>query len=189
MKPEVEFKETVRYDLTGRAALITGGASGLGLATARKFLSSNGRVVIADYSDSVLEVAKHLAAQYGKGYVYGIKCDVTNEEDIAAAVALCVEKFGELDILDAACHDVASKHELSVRNILSCDRAAFDLHRLPAVVFHVLIKITVELGIVFVFDHYDRSVHVVRQRIRQWLRQRLWLRFRQRHAAVIKSTY
>ncbi|MBQ1394748.1 MAG: SDR family oxidoreductase [Lachnospiraceae bacterium] len=102
MKPEVEFKETVRYDLTGRAALITGGASGLGLATARKFLSSNGRVVIADYSKNVLEVAKHLAAQYGKGYVYGIQCDVTNEEDIEAAVNLCVDKFGELDILVAS---------------------------------------------------------------------------------------
>ncbi len=102
MKAEVEFKDTVKYDLTNRVALITGGASGLGLATARKFLSSNGRVVIADYSDNVVEIAKHLAAQYGQGYVYGVKCDVTSEEDIQNTIAFCVEKFGELNILVAS---------------------------------------------------------------------------------------
>ena len=102
MKTEITYKNNVKYDLANRAALITGGASGLGYATAKKFLESFGRVVIADYSDSVTEVAKRLAAQFGKGYVYGVKCDVTSEADIQNAINFTVDKFGELDILVAS---------------------------------------------------------------------------------------
>ena len=88
---EVELRRTVKYDFGGKVALITGGASGLGLATARRLIESNAHVVIADYSDKVYEIAE----QYG---LVGIKCNVTKEEDLQKAVDLAVEKFGHLDL-------------------------------------------------------------------------------------------
>lgn len=92
---EVELRKTVKYDFGGKVALITGGASGLGLATAKRLLESNAKVVIADYSDKVLEVAKEIGAE-------GIKCNVTSEADIKAAIDLAVEKFGEINLAVAS---------------------------------------------------------------------------------------
>ena len=95
MKREVEPKKTVQYNLGEKVALITGGASGLGLATARRFLASNAYVVLADYSEKVMEIAEHLGCA-------GIQMDVTKEEDIKAAVQLAVDTYGSLDILVAS---------------------------------------------------------------------------------------
>ena len=92
---EVEPKKTVQYNLGEKVALITGGASGLGLATARRFLASNAYVVLADYSEKVMEIAEHLGCA-------GIQMDVTKEEDIKAAVQLAVDTYGSLDILVAS---------------------------------------------------------------------------------------
>lgn len=95
MKREVEPKKTVQYNLGEKVALITGGASGLGLATARRFLASNAYVVLADYSEKVMEIAEHLGCA-------GIQMDVTKEEDIKAAVQLAIDTYGSLDILVAS---------------------------------------------------------------------------------------
>ena len=95
MKREKKKKKTVQYNLGEKVALITGGASGLGLATARRFLASNAYVVLADYSEKVMEIAEHLGCA-------GIQMDVTKEEDIKAAVQLAVDTYGSLDILVAS---------------------------------------------------------------------------------------
>ncbi len=81
--------------LEGKIALITGGCSGIGLATAELFISEGARVLVADMQD---EKGKALEQRFGELLVYR-HCDVTKEEDIAAAVTAAGSAFGGLDIL------------------------------------------------------------------------------------------
>jgi len=80
--------------LAGRVAVVTGGASGIGAATARRLAADGARVVIADLQ---AEAANGLATELG-GCCH-IRADVTREDDIAAAVDLAVSAFGRLDIM------------------------------------------------------------------------------------------
>jgi NAD(P)-dependent dehydrogenase (short-subunit alcohol dehydrogenase family) len=73
--------------------LVTGGASGLGAATARMAAEKGGKVVIADMQ---AEAGEQLAKELGGRFV---KCDVTAEADGKAAVALAVKEFGGLQVL------------------------------------------------------------------------------------------
>ncbi len=81
--------------LKGRVALITGGASGLGAATVRRFVAEGARVVIADINDAAGE---SLAAELGDAVCYA-HADHTKRDENEAAVRLAVERFGALDIL------------------------------------------------------------------------------------------
>ncbi len=73
--------------------LVTGGASGLGAATARMAAENGGKVVIADMQ---AEAGEKLAKELGGRFV---KCDVTAEADAKAAVALAVKEYGGLQVL------------------------------------------------------------------------------------------
>jgi len=81
--------------LVDRSAVITGGASGLGEATARLFVAQGARVLIADVQD---ERGSALASELGDGAVYQ-RTDVSRESDIAAAVDRAVSEFGRLDTM------------------------------------------------------------------------------------------
>jgi 3-oxoacyl-[acyl-carrier protein] reductase len=85
-------------DLTGQAALVTGGARGIGLAIARRLARQGASVLLADLDgDLAEESAKELEAE---GFsAEGTRCDVTSEEDVAGAVGLCVERFGRIDVM------------------------------------------------------------------------------------------
>jgi len=73
--------------------LITGGASGLGAATARMAAENGGKVVIADMqADAGEKLARELGGRF-------VKCDVTAEADGKAAVALALKEFGGLQVL------------------------------------------------------------------------------------------
>jgi NAD(P)-dependent dehydrogenase (short-subunit alcohol dehydrogenase family) len=81
--------------LEGKVAVVTGGASGMGLATVRRFVKEGARVVIAD-----------LNAQNGEAALEGlgdaarfIRTDVAQEADVEAMIALAAKAFGGLDIL------------------------------------------------------------------------------------------
>jgi NAD(P)-dependent dehydrogenase (short-subunit alcohol dehydrogenase family) len=80
-----------------RVALITGGASGIGLATAERLRRDGLSVVLADIDAAGLERA--VAALGGPGIAYGVSTDVRSFEACAAAVAAAVERFGRLDVL------------------------------------------------------------------------------------------
>ncbi len=81
--------------LDGKVAVITGGASGIGLGTVELFAREGARVIAADVQDE-----KGAALEKGfSGKVRYAHCDVTVEDDIAAAVALAKSEFGGLDIL------------------------------------------------------------------------------------------
>lgn len=86
--------------LAGRVAMITGGASGMGLATVRRFLAEGARVAIADLNaDAGAAVLDELAeGGYGDDVCFA-RTDVAVEDDVAAAVATAVEAFGRLDVV------------------------------------------------------------------------------------------
>ncbi|MGE3075840.1 MAG: SDR family NAD(P)-dependent oxidoreductase [Dehalococcoidia bacterium] len=81
--------------LDGKVAVVTGGASGIGAATVRKFVDEGARVVIADLQ---AEVANDLASSLGENAT-AVACNVVNESEVAAAIAAAVERWGRLDIL------------------------------------------------------------------------------------------
>jgi NAD(P)-dependent dehydrogenase (short-subunit alcohol dehydrogenase family) len=81
--------------LNGKVAVITGGASDIGEATARLFVDEGARVVIADIQD---ERGAALAAELGASAAFQ-RTDVTREDDVKAAVAHAVSGFGRLDCM------------------------------------------------------------------------------------------
>ena len=80
--------------LGGRVALVTGGASGIGLASTRRFVAEGARVVVGDIDDTALAA---VAAELGEA-VATVRCDVTVEDDIARLADTALERFGGLDI-------------------------------------------------------------------------------------------
>ncbi|GAB3068857.1 SDR family NAD(P)-dependent oxidoreductase [Salinicoccus sesuvii] len=84
-------------DLKGKVAIVTGGGSGIGLATAKAFLEKGAKVVIADYNEESGNRAEKDLSEYGE--VVFEKVDVSDEEQVKNVVALAVEKFGRLDIM------------------------------------------------------------------------------------------
>jgi len=80
--------------LDGRVAVITGGASGIGRETARRFVSEGARVVLGDLNESLLAEA---AAELGDACVTDAG-DVTVEADVARLVARAVDAFGQVDV-------------------------------------------------------------------------------------------
>jgi NAD(P)-dependent dehydrogenase (short-subunit alcohol dehydrogenase family) len=81
--------------LDGKVAVITGATSGIGAATARRFVAEGARVVIAGRS---AERGLALAAELGKPAVFH-RADVMHESEIAAVIDAAIERFGRLDCL------------------------------------------------------------------------------------------
>ncbi len=81
--------------LDGKVALITGGASGIGEATARLFVDHGARVVIADMQQ---ERGSQVAASLGK-QAHFQRTEVTREEEVRAAVERACGEFGRLDCI------------------------------------------------------------------------------------------
>jgi len=83
-------------DFTGKVALVTGAASGMGLATARAFADAGASVVLADArSETVSQEAARLVAAGHKAL--GLACDVRDEGQVEQMVARTVSEFGRLD--------------------------------------------------------------------------------------------
>ena len=78
--------------LEGKVAVVTGGCSGIGLATVRRFAQEGATVVIGDLSD---DAGQALAEEIGGAYVH---TDVASKEDVDRLFATAVEKYGKLDI-------------------------------------------------------------------------------------------
>ena len=88
--------------LVGRIALVTGGAGGIGAATAARMLGEGACVLLADRDGAALEeVRAGFAKRFGPDVVRAATCDVTDEAQIAAAFAAAAREFGGLDILVA----------------------------------------------------------------------------------------
>jgi rhamnulose-1-phosphate aldolase/alcohol dehydrogenase len=88
--------------MAGRIAMITGGAGGIGAATAARLLREGACVMLADRdSNAVEDVRAGFAKQFGKDVVRAVACDVTDEAQVASAFATCAREFGGLDLLVA----------------------------------------------------------------------------------------
>src|SRR3954452_4824191 len=86
------------YDINGKVALVTGGARGIGHATATGLATRGANVVIADLDTAASEAA---AAQLPGGPHLGVAADVTDRGAMQRVVAMAVERFGGLDIVVA----------------------------------------------------------------------------------------
>ena len=78
--------------LNGKTAIVTGGASGIGAAMARRFAAEGARVAVADLDG---DAARALAEEIGG---LGVPCDVTREADIQTLVATTEAAFGPIDL-------------------------------------------------------------------------------------------
>jgi rhamnulose-1-phosphate aldolase/alcohol dehydrogenase len=86
--------------LAGQIALVTGGAGGIGKATAVRLLREGACVVLADIDETALGAAtEELGAVFGKDFVRPVKLNVTQEAVVIAGFAEAVVEFGGLDIL------------------------------------------------------------------------------------------
>lgn len=84
--------------LENKVAIITGGASGLGLAGVKLFLEEGAKVVVVDYSEEQMAKAIGPLAEEGKEVIC-VHADVSKEEDWENVVKTAVEKFGKIDVL------------------------------------------------------------------------------------------
>src|SRR4051794_761667 len=85
-------------ELNDRVTVVTGGASGIGRALARRFAADGAKgVVVADLHG---EGAEAVAAELGNGAL-GVRCDVTQESDVDALIARAEESFGAIDLFCA----------------------------------------------------------------------------------------
>jgi NAD(P)-dependent dehydrogenase (short-subunit alcohol dehydrogenase family) len=114
-----------KFKLTGRVAIVTGGAQGIGLATAEALAEAGARVTIADRDAAGLEQAR--ADLAGKGHTVGVvTMDVTNSARVNAVADEIAAREGRIDILvnnagiarsETRAEDVADEHWLNVLDV------------------------------------------------------------------------
>ncbi len=81
--------------LTGKTAIVTGGASGFGAGIVRRFIKEGARVVIADINgDAAVEMATELGDA-----ALGLACDVSSADDVAMMTAAAIDFMGNIDTL------------------------------------------------------------------------------------------
>jgi NAD(P)-dependent dehydrogenase (short-subunit alcohol dehydrogenase family) len=92
------FKVERLYDLTGKVAIVTGGASGLGQAIAEGYAQCGASVGVVDVAqDGAREVAGKIERQGGKAIA--VACDVRNPDEVRSAVDEIMARFSAIDIL------------------------------------------------------------------------------------------
>ena len=86
--------------MAGRVALVTGGAGGIGAATAERYLREGACVMLADIDDAALsKTSEGLSAKYSSDVVRTVNMNVTDETAVASAYSAIAAEFGGIDIL------------------------------------------------------------------------------------------
>jgi len=83
----------------GKVVIVTGAASGIGLASAKRFGQEGARVVIADLNEDKAKAASQEVLAAGASDVLALACDVSQEAQVIAAVQATLDKFGQLDVV------------------------------------------------------------------------------------------
>lgn len=123
-----------QIDLSGRVAVVTGGASGIGRAIAQRFVACGAHVALWDLNATA---AMHAARELGDGHL-GVGANVADEESVAEATARTVALFGRLDIMVCSAgitgpnkvtweyspHDWREVMNVNVNGVFLCNRAA-----------------------------------------------------------------
>ena len=84
--------------LAGKAAIVTGGAKGIGRHYSQALAADGARVMIADIADGK-ELAEEIAGRHGADAVGCVKFDVSDEKAVKNLVAQTIERFGQIDVL------------------------------------------------------------------------------------------
>jgi NAD(P)-dependent dehydrogenase (short-subunit alcohol dehydrogenase family) len=85
--------------LTGKTAIVTGAARGIGAACSRAFAEHGARVVMGDVLTEACEATAASISRDTGAETLAFRCDVTREADCDALLAACIERFGQCDIL------------------------------------------------------------------------------------------
>lgn len=85
-------------DLKGKVVIVTGGASGIGLATAKAFLEKGSKVVIGDYNKEAGEEVVHTLKEHYTDVLF-IEVNVADEKSVENLVSQTVSQFGQLDVI------------------------------------------------------------------------------------------
>ena len=93
----------------GKVALVTGAASGLGLATAKAFAAAGAAVALADWNGKAVQSAAQQLAEAGYTTL-AIACDVSDDKQVEEMVSKTVSTFGRLD---AAYNNAGVQNELA----------------------------------------------------------------------------
>jgi len=83
----------------GKSVIVTGAASGIGLATAKRFGRDGARVVVADLNVEHATNAAESIKAAGAPDAWACACDVSDEQQVAACVAGTIDRFGTLDVV------------------------------------------------------------------------------------------
>ena len=87
-------------DIQGKAALVTGGGSGLGEATARELARLGAKVAVLDVNlDNAQRVAADIGTEFGNGCALAVQCDVTSPDSVQAAIEAAAAAHGPARIL------------------------------------------------------------------------------------------
>ena len=86
-------------DFTGKTAVVSGAASGMGLLFSQNFAALGGNVVMCDVNESVLNAKVDEINSKEQGKAIGIICDVRDYKQVCNARDKAVEVFGTIDIL------------------------------------------------------------------------------------------
>lgn len=86
-------------ELSGKRAIVTGAASGIGRASALLFAREDALVVVVDINDAVADTAAAIAQSGGRALA--VHCDASTEEGVRQFVGLCLAEFGGVDVLFA----------------------------------------------------------------------------------------
>lgn len=100
-------------DLKGKVAIVTGGASGIGLATVKAFIDKGAKVVLADFNEEAGKKVENELKEKTDDIMF-VQVDVSNEASVKNMVEETVKKFGRVDILvnNAGIGHLAETHTL-----------------------------------------------------------------------------
>src|SRR5271165_1882497 len=115
----------MNISFANKVALVTGAASGLGLATAKAFAESGASVVLADWSEEEVQTAAKSLADHGHKTL-AVRCDVSDDAQVEAMVKQTITTFGQLD---------AAYNNAGVQNVLAetADSPRDDYDRVMAI--------------------------------------------------------
>jgi NAD(P)-dependent dehydrogenase (short-subunit alcohol dehydrogenase family) len=123
----------VNLSFENKVALVTGAASGMGLATAKAFAQAGAAVALADVNEAALRSAAGELVAAGHKAI-GIRCDVADEAEVAALVEKTVAAFGRVDaafnnagvqappsdMADEAAEDFDRVNAINLRGVWAC---------------------------------------------------------------------
>jgi 3-oxoacyl-[acyl-carrier protein] reductase len=125
--------------LTGKVAAITGGARGIGYATAVKFAAEGARVAVCDINADLMRETLARIRSNG-GQAEGYEVDVTNKEQIVAMVKGVIAKWGRIDcvvnnagvVMDAQLKNMTDEQfdkviDINLKGVYNCTRAVVDI--------------------------------------------------------------